>query len=122
MQLSSSPGWHLCDLQVFRMKPGDYPLGSERSRVAARRLLEQRQQGIEHLEVIVCGDSSNPRATEWGSSAKDGRLVRVVSIPAGMTLSDGLRALGGYPERVYANVEQHHPEPVGAGTMLALRW
>lgn len=122
MHVSEPSGWHGDFLQVFRMKPGDFSLGSERSRVAARRLLEQRQQGIEHLELIVCGDSSNPRATEWGSSGKDGRLGRVVSIPVGMTLSDGLRALGGYPERVYANVEQHHPEPVGAGTMLALRW
>lgn len=103
------------------MQPGDYPLRSLQSRAAVRKLLEQHEHDIEHLEVIVSGDSSIPRATEWGSSAKDGRLGRVVVIPAGMTLADGLQAIGGCPGRVYAWAEKH-PEPISAGSMLALKW
>lgn len=48
-----------------------YPLGSPRSRAAARRMLEQRQSGVERREVILgCRDLAAPKATEWGEGQR----------------------------------------------------
>ncbi|MGB6975241.1 MAG: hypothetical protein WBD67_11210 [Terracidiphilus sp.] len=77
------------------------------------------------MEVIICrpdGETTLPRATEWGGSDNKRRLGRVVVIPEEISLADGLRALGGYPDRVIAYAEEFHPKPLNVGSMLALKW
>ena len=105
------------------MNPGDFPLGSYRSRAAARALLANRRAVFERREVIVAcsaNDRSAPHATEWHVNAKEQTAGRVVSIPEGMTLADGLRMLGGYSEAEVENIAALHPGPVGIG-LFALR-
>jgi len=45
MHLPCHGGWHIRVLQVFPVKPGDFALGSQRSRAAARALLDARRAG-----------------------------------------------------------------------------
>jgi hypothetical protein len=107
------------------VKPGDYPLCSRLSRVAARKMLEQRQSGIERLEIIIGvsdWDKTLPHATEWTTTNEKGRLCRTVTIPSGMSLADGLRRIGHYPDGLYLYAEKTHPEPMTAGSLLTLRW
>lgn len=73
------------------MKPGEYPLGSVQSRVAARALLERRLAARNRLDIV----SSIPRPGGDGeihigawSEAADGTLMRFSNIPAGMTLEE----------------------------------
>ena len=61
-------------------------------------------------------------ATEWSNSDKNGRLGRVVAILAGMTRADGLRAIGGYPDGVYAYAQEQYREPLDVGSLLTLKW
>jgi len=62
-----------------------------------------------------------PHATEWQDDAKGQRRARVISIPAGMTLESGLRALGSFSERELARTAELHPEPLNTETMLMLQ-
>lgn len=54
--LSNPALWHVCNLQVLALKPGDFPLFSHRSRAAARSLLAEKHSLYERREVII----SNP--------------------------------------------------------------
>ena len=111
-------------LQVLYMKPSDYPLGSGQSRVAARKLLEQRQSTKERVELILGRHNlpeNQPRTSEWIENAKEGRRFRTIRIPAGMTLAEGLRAIGGYSQTILDCATASHPEPLGTATMLMLR-
>lgn len=106
------------------MKPADFPLGSHRSRAAARAMLAEKQTAYERREVILgccANEGANPRATEWQINTKERWAGRVVSVPEGMTLAVGLRALGGYSERELVQAAEFHPEPLKFGTMLMLK-
>jgi hypothetical protein len=75
------------------MKPGNYPLRSERSRVAARRMLEQRQAGKTGITLIVDGEENElPSFTPWVES-EPGKMTmgRVAVIPPGMTVAQAER-------------------------------
>jgi hypothetical protein len=50
--LARSAGWHLCAVPVLRMKPGDFALGSSRSRAAARAALESRFATRKRIDVV----------------------------------------------------------------------
>jgi hypothetical protein len=43
------------------------------------------------------------------------------AVQDGMTLEQGLQALGGYSERELTRISELYPEPVDLGTMLMLR-
>jgi hypothetical protein len=106
------------------LKPGDFPLLSNRSRAAARAMLLAKDVRKGRTEIILgCStrDRSTPHATEWRDDAKGERRARVISIPEGMTLERGLRALGDFSEREMARAAELHPEPLNTGTMLMLR-
>jgi hypothetical protein len=47
MYLPRAGGWHVCAVQVLSMKPGNYALGSQLSRAAARSLLIARKASEE---------------------------------------------------------------------------
>ena len=67
------------------------------NRGLARLLLQSRQVTRERLELIVGGDNgpdSRPRATPWREGEPDGPRSRMISIPAGMTIAEGLRVVG----------------------------
>jgi hypothetical protein len=105
------------------LKPGDFRLRSNRSRAAARAMLAGRQGTLERREIIICSDSesSSPQATDWIEDAKERTMGRVVSIPEGMTLAEGLLALGGYSEGEIAHAAEIYPNPVNVGTMLMVQ-
>lgn len=121
MHVSDASGWHRGGLQVLSVKPGDFPLHSHRSRAAARRLFAERQSAYERREVIISSRTKSPSATQWHFDAKERTAARVVSIPEGIKLEEGLRALGGYSERQLARASELYPEPLDSGTMLMLR-
>jgi hypothetical protein len=87
----------------------------------SRALLAERQSAYERREVIISYRSEFPCATEWRFDVKEHTAGRVISIPPGMTLESGLRALGGFSERELARAAELHPDPLQMGTMLMLR-
>ncbi len=60
-------------------------------------------------------------ATRWHLDVEEHTAVRVVSIPSGMTLEQGLRVLGGFSEKELSLAAELHPELLTLGTMLMLR-
>jgi len=103
------------------MKPSDYPLRSSQSRAAARMLLEHREQQHERMEAIcVYKDLNEPHASAW-VEIEANRMHRVVRIPGGMTLAEGLQAIGGYSPAVLDHLAASHPEPLITGSMLMLK-
>jgi hypothetical protein len=122
MQLPNPSSRNLGGLQVLSMKPGDFALGSMKSRAAARLLLSQRHSSEERREIILGGRNlAAPKATEWGGGDKDGVLGRIVSIPEGMTIAEGLRALGGYSEYELQRVAEARPKPITSCSIYTLR-
>ena len=103
------------------MKPGDFPLHSNRSRAAARTLLTEKQSDYERREVIISNRTDSPSATRWHLDVEEHLAVRVVSIPSGMTLEQGLRLLGGFSDKELSLAAELHPELLTLGTMLMLR-
>lgn len=74
-------------------------------------------------EVILSADNlpGNRRsATEWEGGQKDGEMGRVVCIPDGMTIAEGLRALGGYTREELERISVVAPAPLGPGSFFAL--
>ena len=69
------------------MRPGDYPIGSQRSRAAARSLLHFRSRAEAEVRrftlIMDLGDVTEPSFSPW-KSGEDGGLYRVVFIPKGM--------------------------------------
>jgi hypothetical protein len=68
------------------MRPEDFPIGSPESRAAARAMLEARERGIPHVQLII--DFPRPgaeRDTTVGPWCKtdDGTLIRTVTVPPG---------------------------------------
>jgi|SRR5215469_8005527 len=104
------------------MKAGDFTLRSDRSRAFARHMLEQRQRSCERLEIIVGRyDTDEPRASPWRDNGGAGQVCRVISIPEGMTVADGLRAVGGFAATELDQIGHAHPNPINSGSLLALR-
>ena len=104
------------------MKPGAFTLRSERSRAFARRMLEQRQCSRVRLEIILGRyESDEPHASPWRDSGEAGQMCRVISIPEGITLTDGLRTVGGFTASELDQISHAHPNPINCGSLLALR-
>lgn len=73
------------------MKASDYPLGPDRSRAAARMLLEQRRESKKWITLIDdLGEIDEPSFTPWEQS-EDGNFHRLARIPPGMTIAEAER-------------------------------
>ena len=104
------------------MKPADFPLGSPQSRAAARVVLAQRCSSEERREVILgCDYLTAPKATEWVKGDKGSGVGRIVSVPAGMTIVEGLRALGGYSKDELEQIDEACSEPIHYCSIYTLR-
>jgi hypothetical protein len=92
MYLPGPGGWHICDMSMLPLKPGDFALGSSQSRAAARALLERRFASRERLTLILDLETGcmEPRIGEW-QEGTDGTLVRLCALPDGMTLQEAER-------------------------------
>jgi hypothetical protein len=91
------------------VNPGDYPLGSERSRAVARQLLEHKWAGAKRFELILSvGSEEEPHAEEW-TQTENGELTRMVSLPGGVSMEACLRKLGGYSEEEIRVASERHP-------------
>jgi hypothetical protein len=85
------------------MKPGDFQLGSDQSRAAARLMLSRRTHGQLRREVIIGIDEGRePHAGAYGNEPGSTERGRLVAIPYGMSIADGLRAVGGFTEEELA--------------------
>jgi hypothetical protein len=81
------------------MKPGDFALGSEKSRAAARRLADQRTADTVATTIWMdIGHVGEPSCSPW-IEGEDGRLGRVCSIPDGMTIEEAKRIIDGRQSR-----------------------
>jgi hypothetical protein len=49
--------------------------------------------------VIIGVKLEKPRADEYGKNANSEEFLRLVAIPLGMTIADGLRAVGVAPKK-----------------------
>ena len=86
---------------------GTLPIGSIESRAAARLLLERRRIPGPRFEMILCDWITEPSATEWTKEGPDGQWSRILHLPAGRSMEECLRQLGGYSEEeIKAAVEQ----------------
>jgi hypothetical protein len=106
------------------LKPGDFPLLSNRSRAAARAMLLAQHASKGRTEIILgvsTRERSIPHATEWRDDAQGQRRARIVSIPENMTMEQGLKALGGYSQQELTLISQQSSEPLGLGSMYMLR-
>ncbi len=86
-------------------RPGDFAVGSAQSRAAARHLLQKRLEGRVRRELIIGCDVVKPRANEYGHDDDSREFARLVAIPIGMSIADGLRAVGGCTEEELASPE-----------------
>jgi hypothetical protein len=86
------------------VRPGDFPVGSAQSRAAARHLLKKRMEGLKRRETIIgINADRKPNAGEYGEDRRgSGEIGRLIGIPYGMTLAEGLRAVGGFTEEELA--------------------
>jgi hypothetical protein len=86
------------------VKPGDFPLGSDHSRAAARLMLSRRTEGLARRELIIGIDEGRqPHAGPYGSEPNSTERGRLVAIPYGMSIGDGLRAVGGFTDEELAD-------------------
>jgi hypothetical protein len=75
------------------MKPGNFVLGSEKSRAAARRLADQRTAGTVATTIWMdIGHVGEPSCSPW-TEGEDGSLGRICCIPDGMTIEEAKRIL-----------------------------
>jgi hypothetical protein len=76
------------------MRPGDFALGSSRSRAAARALLARRFDARKRIDVVSSiprpGADGEIRIGAW-QEGEDGVLFRYSNIPAGMTIQEAER-------------------------------
>lgn len=104
------------------MKLADFPLRSPQSRAAARLLLAQRHSSEERREVILgCDYLTAPKATEWVKGDKGSGVGRIVSVPAGMTIAEGLKALGGYSQGELEYIAEVCSAPIHNCSIFTLR-
>jgi hypothetical protein len=96
-------------------RPGDFELGSPQSRAAARRMLLQRMEGRVRREVIIRVKLEKPRADEYGKNANSEEFSRLVAIPHGMTIADGLsivRKSGASCTKKRLNIDRSSERPL----------
>src|ERR1700733_14664944 len=75
------------------MKPGDFALGSKRSRAAARRLVDQRTADTIATTIWMdIGHVGEPSCSSW-MEGENGRLGRICCIPDGMTIEEAERIM-----------------------------
>ena len=65
--------------------PASFPAGSDESRAAARALIEERETGVERIQIVshipdAYQDNSQPHIYPW-TPMTDGGFVRVVYMP-----------------------------------------
>ena len=48
-------------------------------------------------------------------------MGRTILIQDGMTLAEGLRAIGGYPAAELTRIDELHPEPLDCGAFFSLK-
>ena len=104
-------------------RPADYTIGSPQSRAAARALLEGRQGSCVRRDVILSVDAEShpmPSASAWTQDPKDRSMGRLVCIPEGMTIADGLRVVGGYSAQELDQIAIERPEQLQCGGLFSL--
>lgn len=75
------------------MKPGDFASGSEKSRAAVRRLVDQRTPGTVATTMWMdIGHVGEPTCSPC-MQGEDGRLGRICCIPDGMTIEEAERIM-----------------------------
>jgi hypothetical protein len=79
-------------------KPGDFPLKSTESRAAARILAGRKSDKFGRIEIILSPwatpATEPPKATPWtfcDGGAFDGKLVRTLHVPDGMSADEARR-------------------------------
>lgn len=85
------------------------------SRAAARLVMEQRQRGQQRLELILgwsATKSTLPSATPWRENSEGTQISRIISAPAGFTLAETLRVVGGCSAQKLAFIAERHVEPL----------
>jgi hypothetical protein len=82
------------------MKPGDFEIGSGQSRAAARHVLQKRIESLSRREVIIgIAADQKPNADDYcEDDSGSGEFARLIGIPYGMTIADGLKAVGGFTD------------------------
>jgi len=86
-------------------RPGDFALGSPESRAAARMLADHNESRIERLTILLPGawaerhsvppSGPGPSATPWIRSPLNGKHVRTLVLPDGMTAEEATRIVDG---------------------------
>jgi hypothetical protein len=95
------------------MKPGDFELGSDKSRAAARMALQQRRQGIARVELWVGHyEARQPSAGPWTENQERMELNRMVSFPDGMTIVEVARSVGGYSQEELTVLAERFTKPL----------
>ena len=74
-------------LPATLLKPGEFPLGSSKSRAAARMLAEQRDREIRGMTIILRASLvTTPRIGKWFTTpGVDGGHARIVNLPGNCT-------------------------------------
>jgi len=86
------------------------PIGSLKSRAAARLLLAHRRASERRFEVILCDDSiDKPAAREWERCESEGMLTRTVFLPGGQLMEECLRQIGDYSEEEIREIVNQDP-------------
>lgn len=94
MHLPSAGGWHIRDMSMLPLRPGDFALGSSLSRAAARAALERRFVARRRIDVV--SSMPRPRSDEgihigpW-IEGDDGVLFRFSNLPSAMTIQEAER-------------------------------
>jgi hypothetical protein len=83
-------------------KPGDFPIGSQESRAAARLKLSQMADTREHVEIVSHIQRpgmgvSTPHTSQW-TNWGTGALGRVLYVPATMAISDARQIVDRYEQ------------------------
>jgi hypothetical protein len=72
-------------------------------------MLSRRTQGQTRRELIIGIDEGRkPSAGPYGSEPGSTERSRSVGIPYGMSIADGLRAVGGFTEEELADPKMQH--------------
>jgi hypothetical protein len=103
------------------MKPGDFGIGSEQSRAAARMAVEERQQGMTRFELWVGHfEAREPSASPWSEDQERMQRTRTVGYPGGMTLVEVAQAVGGYSQEELTIFAEKYPNPLSGCGLLRL--
>jgi len=73
--------------------------------------------------VILSADAHQqaiPSASAWNEDPKDHSIGRLVCIPEGMTIAEGLRVVGGYSPQELDQVAREQPEKLQCCGLFSL--